>query len=419
MKFELSGCNCHNKMKKGIFFFIIFLAYISPSFGQGSFFSKNLHHYYELDAEIRMLHNVINYQDKTLLFLKLTINDDRTKIEDLVTRYGFLNGYADVITMAPDTIDLTEFRQHTELNNHYFRFEIANENKGKLLIIKILNKVSGNDFYFDIPSDPDAKIVNSGIVVKWPEQPIPFYRNYILKDEPLGLLNLGSADSTLFVYRYNTDFKVADAPFSPSSASVIKSIIIDSVFSVKSGESFSISKSGLYFVQSDTASANGTAFRIESKPFPKQGNYDELISSLTYFTTRSELDKLHSAKDKKKAFDTYWIEITKSSERARKVIKEYYGRVSLANHLFTTYKQGWKTDKGMIYIIFGTPDEVLKDGEREEWIFERTNQLPRINFTFIKSKSIFTQDHFVLLRKSSYQQIWYKAIDLWRKGQMQ
>ena len=39
---------------------------------------------------------------------------------------------------------------------------------------------------------------------------------------------------------------------------------------------------------------------------------------------------------------------------------------SSVTSLFTSYKQGWKTDKGMIYIIFGAPDEVLKDGEREE-----------------------------------------------------
>ena len=71
----------------------------------------------------------------------------------------------------------------------------------------------------------------------------------------------------------------------------------------------------------------------------------------------------------------------------------------------------------MIYVIFGAPDEVLRNGDREEWIYERSNQLPRINFTFMKARSIFTSDHYVLLRKQSYQQVWYKAIDLWRKGQ--
>jgi len=401
------------------FLILILIPLASTVKGQDFFFSKNLQHLYDPDAEIRVFHKVITYQDKTLLFLKLTINNDRTIIEDLITRYAFLNGYSDVIQFAPDSVNLTDFHQYTSLNNHYFRFEISNENKSKLLVLKILNKVTGNEFYFDIPSDPDAKIVNSGIVLKWPDQNIPFYRNYILKNEVFKLINLNNIDSTLYIYTYNSEFKVADPPFSSSSASVIKSIEIDSLFQVKTGEDISMTHTALCFVQSDTTNVNGIAFRVESKPFPKQGTFEDLISSLTYFTTRSELDNLRTASDKKKAFDTYWIEITKSSERARRVIKAYYARVSLANHLFTTYKQGWKTDKGMIYIVFGNPDEVMRDGEREEWIYESTNRLPRINFTFVKSKSIFTQDHYVLLRKSSYQQVWYKAIDLWRKGQMQ
>ncbi len=365
-----------------------------------------------------MFYKVVNLESKTLLFLKLTVNENRTKIDDLVTQYAFLNGYADEIKFAPDTIQLRDYLQYTNLNNQYFRFEIANENKGKLLVIKILNKSTGNDFYFDIPSDPDAKFLNSGIILKWPDQRIPYYRNYVLTNEKLNLLNLGSSDSTLYIYRYISDFKVADPPFSTTGNSIIKSIKIDSLFEVQSNRTISLTIPGLYFAQSDTSGANGVAFRIESAPYPKQGNYKDLINSLTYFTTRSEIEKLKNATDKKRAFDSYWIEVTKSSERARRVIKGYYRRVSLSNHLFTTYKQGWKTDKGMIYIVFGPPDEVTRNSNREEWIYERTNRLPRMNFTFVKSKSIFTGDHYVLLRNSSYQQIWYKAIDLWRKGQM-
>lgn len=400
-----------------VFWFLV-LTSVTSGFCQGDFSSKNLRHYYDQDAEIRMTSKVVNYDSKTLLFLKLTINESRTRIADLVTFYAFLDGYADKIEFATDTITLQNFHQFTDLDSHYFRFEIANENKNKLLVVKILNKSTGNEFFFDIPSDPDAMLLNSGIILKWPDQPIPFHRNYVLAGEQLNLLNLGSADSTLFVYHYTSNFKVADPPFSASSSTIIRSIEIDSLFEIKSNRVFKLSKPGLYFTQSDTVGVNGVAFRVEPAPFPKQGTFKELIGSLTYFTTRTEMEKLTSAKDKKKAFDSYWISITKSSERARKVIKGYYGRVRLANQLFTTYKQGWKTDKGMIFIVFGSPDLVTRNGNREEWVFERSNRLPRMSFTFVRSKSIFTQDHYVLLRNSSYQQIWYKAIDLWRKGQM-
>ncbi len=387
------------------------------SFSQGSFFSKNLRHYYDLDAELRMNYKVINFKDTTLLFLKLTINEDRTRIQDLITLYGYLNGYAEEIKLAPDTVDLFQFREFTDLNSHYFKFDISNSAHKKLLVIKILNKVTGNDFYFDINVDPEQKTTNSGIVMKRPERPYPFFRNYMNTNERFDLVNLKTADSTLFIYTYGSDFKVADPPFIQSGSTVIKSLSIDSLFSVQSRAHITIPNPGLYFTQYDTTGVNGLAFRIENKPFPKQGTYEDLVKSLTYFTTRSEMVKLLDNPDKKKAFDSYWIEVTKSSERARKVIKEYYKRVLLANSIFTTYKQGWKTDKGMIYIIYGPPDEVLRDGSREEWIYERTNQLPRINFTFIKARSIFTNDHYVLLRRESYQQVWYKAIDLWRKGQ--
>lgn len=399
---------------------VIFLGLVASSLtsAQGTFFSKNLAHYYDLDAEIRMGYRVITYQDKTQLYLKLTINEERTRITDLVTRYALLNGYSNEIVFEPDTVDLNAYHQHTELNNHYFRFDVSNENRNKLLIIKILNTVTGNDFYFDLPADPAAVIANSKLILKWPNQQIPYYRQYIRNDEPAEILNLGTADSTLFGFHYKTDFRIADPPFSNSSGAVIKSISIDSAFTIPSNQPVVFPTTGMYFIQTDTTSSNGLTFRSEKKPFPRQGRYEELIESLTYFSTRSEIDRLENAPDKKKAFDGYWIEITKSSERARKVIRSYYSRVNLANQVFTTYKQGWKTDKGMIYIIFGAPDEVLRNGDREEWIYERSTQLPRINFTFVKAKSIFTNEHYVLLRKSSYQQVWYKAIDLWRKGQM-
>lgn len=399
---------------------ILLFTTVHLAYSQGEFYSKNLKHYYDLDAEIRLAHKVINFQGKMLLFLKLTINHDRTRIEDLITTYGFINNYSKNIVLSSDTIMLKTHWISNQGNAHYLSFELLNPEIKKILIIKILNKISGNDFYFDILVDPEAKYTNSGIILKVPGTRLPFFRNYIRENEDFGLVNLKTEDSVIHVFRYTSDFTIADPPFSSSNKSIIRSIEIDSAFTIRAhGDTLNLSKKALYFAQYDTTGVNGLAFRVEEKYFPRTSSYDELIASLTYFTTRSEMDKLTSAKDKKKAFDQYWIEITKSTDRAKRIIREYYLRINLANELFTSYKQGWKTDKGMIFVIYGPPDEVLKDGEREEWIYGSTNQLPRINFTFAKSRSIFTNDHYVLLRKKSYQQIWYKAIDLWRKGQME
>jgi hypothetical protein len=39
-------------------------------------------------------------------------------------------------------------------------------------------------------------------------------------------------------------------------------------------------------------------------------------------------------------------------------MEEYYRRVAFANRSFTTFRDGWKTDRGMVYIILGPPDEI-------------------------------------------------------------
>ncbi|CUS97606.1 GWxTD domain-containing protein [Candidatus Kryptonium thompsonii] len=39
-------------------------------------------------------------------------------------------------------------------------------------------------------------------------------------------------------------------------------------------------------------------------------------------------------------------------------MEEYYSRVKYANEHFGHYLEGWKTDMGMVYIIFGPPSSV-------------------------------------------------------------
>ena len=44
---------------------------------------------------------------------------------------------------------------------------------------------------------------------------------------------------------------------------------------------------------------------------------------------------------------------TPSTEH-NELMEEYYRRVSYSNENFDGWKDGWETDRGMIYILFGT-----------------------------------------------------------------
>ena len=39
-------------------------------------------------------------------------------------------------------------------------------------------------------------------------------------------------------------------------------------------------------------------------------------------------------------------------------MEEYYSRVEYANKNFSHYQAGWKTDMGMVFILFGSPNNV-------------------------------------------------------------
>src|SRR5690606_19887565 len=118
----------------------------------------------------------------------------------------------------------------------------------------------------------------------------------------------------------------------------------------------------LYFVQDDTTIFNGIAFRLVPSYYPDYKKAEELVLPLIYISTKSEMARLSKSKDVKKALDKYWLDLINNPGRARNIIKSFYDQIESANHFFTTYKEGWKTDQGMIYALYGPPDEVYFDG---------------------------------------------------------
>ena len=171
-------------------------------------------------------------------------------------------------------------------------------------------------------------------------------------------------------------------------------------------------KEGLYLAQEDTASALGFSFLIKKAPYPKYNKLADLKGPLLFVTTREENDALGLAAEDKSKFDKIILDITKDKERAKSFMRNYFKRVEFANYYFTSFKEGWKTDRGMIFIIFGRPDEVQIDGQYEIWGYKNPSQ----SFHFLKAGSVYHPDHSVLVREKGYTEYWYQTIDLWRKS---
>ena len=90
-------------------------------------------------------------------------------------------------------------------------------------------------------------------------------------------------------------------------------------------------------------------------------NIDLAIKQMKYIINEREIDKNHKKvnKDKENYFYNLWkaMDPTPKTE-FNELMDEYYRRVSYANENFEGWKEGWETDRGMIYILFGPPDQV-------------------------------------------------------------
>lgn len=273
------------------------------------------------------------------------------------------------------------------------------------LTAKVLNNVVKRAWIFGEPLEPNYPVngyltANGGTVME------PF----VVKNTSV-TLNGGEAGKVISYY--NDNFPAAVPGFSEGMVRVSRSMAVDSTFRENIDVPISFTETGLYLVQKDSTSTEGFAFRVE-EDYPRLSKIESLADPLIYICTKQEFDRIKQAKGDKKAFDRVILSITKDTERARNFMRTYFRRVELANQFFSSYKEGWKTDRGMIYIIFGLPDQVFRFTDREVWSYK--NNVYKISFDFVKSSTLFDPDNFVLIREKKYQETWYEVIDLWRNA---
>jgi GWxTD domain-containing protein len=86
------------------------------------------------------------------------------------------------------------------------------------------------------------------------------------------------------------------------------------------------------------------------------------IDQVRYIAKDDELSVLKDAQtqeEKQTRFMEFWKRRDPNPNTPRNErMEEYYARVEYANKQFSHYIDGWRTDMGMIYIIFGAPNNV-------------------------------------------------------------
>ena len=254
----------------------------------------------------------------------------------------------------------------------------------------------------------------SGGISMWKAKS-PLFRDWLIINDSIMVQN--DSSEVTYVYYYSHSFDPSRAPMAMRPGPGNASLSIDSIFTLASNSYFTPSQDGLYFFQSDSSTTAGRSILVKNEPYPQPREIQQLTQPLIYITTRVEFLKLKKDLTDKQALDKFWLSTLGSPEKARTAIKAFYQNVEISNRLFSSYKEGWKTDRGLIYTVMGAPLAVNKMIDGETWTYQDVagNEL---KFSFLKIRNIFSNNHYELIRDPSYDRTWFQAIDKWREGRI-
>jgi GWxTD domain-containing protein len=313
--------------------------------------------------------------------------------------------------------------------------DLNNENADKYLLGKIKIKTRSAHTYFlhvtvaDLNRNSEVETImavekdndlnRQNFLVKFKSTDTPLFRNYVKAHEELTITYKAKLPVSLFVRYYKRDFPLAAPPFSITDPRPFQ-YKQDSAFtlqlSANGSVNFTAFKKGFYHFQIDTSRREGLTIFYFSDGFPEVKKADEMVSPLRFITSQQEYDELISSTNKKAAIEKFWLNCTGNQDRAKDVIRKYYNRVQDANQYFTSYLEGWKSDRGMVYLIYGSPNVINKSSNSETWIYGEENNINSLSYTFSKVNNPFTNNDFTLERSVVYKQTWYTAVDIWRQG---
>ncbi len=163
-------------------------------------------------------------------------------------------------------------------------------------------------------------------------------------------------------------------------------------------------------------------FGVVSPNFPNIKSVREMAQAMVYLMPRSDYEEMMELTDEdslKSKMDQFWLENLRNKETASQVIEKYFNRVEEANRQFTNFKEGWMTDLGMMYILFGPPYYVDRRVDRLTWIYGYDRNDPNRVFHFERARMDTDQypfTHYVFLRDRYYHQVEYRQRQRWLSG---
>ena len=232
---------------------------------------------------------------------------------------------------------------------------------------------------------------------------VRYIRSDFYKNEPLQVAIYRSVQQPApppFSTRLSTDFSVSDTTFELSEKGVFRKL--------------EIKNSGLIVVGPKQINTPKTGI---CQAYLHPNNIKELITTMRYISTRDEFQQLQDTIQMRQEFEQFWLARARKDEKlAKKLIANYFGGVNYANEHFSSYKPGWQTDRGIIYIVFGAPDFIDIQENTIIWKYGNQEDNNGLIFKFYQEPIFFLDNNYTLERSPYFKPYWYQAVENWRAG---
>lgn len=109
------------------------------------------------------------------------------------------------------------------------------------------------------------------------------------------------------------------------------------------------------------AASRASVFDMDETMVSLDHNPAESIALIRYIARSEEIEEIEQAAPdaRQKAWDSFWKRRDPTPETEVNEFKqEFFDRVRYANEHFSTLGPGWRSDRGMIYIQYGPPDQL-------------------------------------------------------------
>jgi len=264
----------------------------------------------------------------------------------------------------------------------------------------------------------DQKGNSQSFMVNFKWMNYPYFSRFFNADDTFRIQYSLTAEK-LYVRYFGSKLPLPAPPYSTMVRGELYSFADSSwIVDGKNEFEFTQKKTGMYYFQTDTTYKSGLGMFNFGNNFPFIKSSQSLLEPIEYLASTMEFNQLSNSTNKKLAIDKFWLECGKNNNRARELIRIYYNRAFYANVYFSSFNEGWRTDRGMIYMIFGPPKTVKKQAGKEIWQYADKMNSKVLQFVFNQYENPYAENDYVLERNYDFQQFWSQAINSWRQGKV-